>query len=278
MIDMATLHEKKILFIGNSYTFYGNTVIHKGYTVLTRERRDNDPGYFYQLCKRNGMDVSVTNWTFGSHNLTDFFAEAGCDAHRDCHGHRHQDYLEDGIFDFVCLQPWLEPKFEGDLAEHVAPAMEFFRSRNPQVQFLLLIPHMAHEKSFVWLPQADKLKALGFKICDWGKLAYDLSEGSVTVPGGTIPLCRSSFVNSMDNHHENPLAGYITTLMVYCAITGQRAEGQPFDFCFDKELHKKFDLEAFKKGNYPDGETNFIEVFQSPADMLGLQKLVDQYL
>jgi hypothetical protein len=96
-----SLHGKKILFIGNSYTFYGNTVIHKGYTVLTRERRDNDPGYFYQLCKANGVDVSVTNWTFGSHNLTDFFAENGCDAHRDCHGHRHQDYLEDGYIYYV---------------------------------------------------------------------------------------------------------------------------------------------------------------------------------
>ena len=55
-----SLHGKKILFIGNSYTFYGNTVIHKGYTVLTRERRDNDPGYFYQLCKLGGMYPSPT--------------------------------------------------------------------------------------------------------------------------------------------------------------------------------------------------------------------------
>jgi hypothetical protein len=54
--------------------------------------------------------------------------------------------------------------------------------------------------------------------------------------------------------------------------------GQPYTFCFDKELHKKFDLEAFKEGNYPDGETNFIEVFHSEADMRGLQKLVDAYL
>ena len=273
------LQGKKILFIGNSYTFYGNTVIHKGYTVLTREKRDNDPGYFYQLCKANGVDVSVTNWTFGSHNLTDFFGENGCDAHRDCHGHRHQDYLEDGFFDYVCLQPWLEPKYQGDLAEHVRPAVEFFRKANPNVQFLLLIPHMAHEKSFVWLPDVQQLKDGGFLICDWGRLLYDISEGKVSVPGAKYAFSRSSFVNSKDNHHENPLTGYLTTLMVYCTITGEKAFGQPYEFCYDKELHKKFDLPAFKEANYPNGgESNFIEIFHSPADMAGLQQLADQYL
>lgn len=273
-----SLQGKKILFIGNSYTFYGNTVIHKGYTVLTRERRDNDPGYFHQLCKANGIAVSVTNWTFGSHNLTDFFREGGCDAHRDCHGHRHQDYLEDGVFDFVCLQPWREPEYQGDLLAHLRPAMEFFRSRNPKVQILLLIPHMIHEKHESWLADVAQLAGSGITVCDWGRLLYDLSEGKVTVPGG-LPLCRSSFVNSLDNHHENPLAGYLTTLFVYCAITGEPALGQPYSFCFDPALHKKFDLQAFRDANYPNGgKTNFIEVFHSEPTIRGLQALVDTYL
>lgn len=275
----ASLHGKKIIFLGNSYTFYGNTVIHKGYKVLTQAERSNDPGYFYQLCKAKGMEVAVTNWTFGSHNLTEFFREEGCNAQRDCQGHRHQDYLEDAYFDYVSLQLWREPEYKGDLLEHLRPAMEFFRKANPKVQFLLLIPHMIHEKKEIWLPDVHQLEQAGFLIVDWGRLLYDLSEGTVTVPGGTMTLRRSSFVNAKDNHHENPLAGYLTTLMAYCAITGESAVGQPYDFCWNKDLHKKFDLEAFRKNNYPDGaETNFIEVFHSPRDMLGLQQLADQYL
>jgi len=275
---MASLHGKKIIFLGNSYTFYGNTVIHKGYKVLTQTERSNDPGYFYQLCKANGMEVSVTNWTFGSHNITEFFREEGCNAQRDCQGHRHQDYLEDPCFDYVCLQPWREPEYKGDLLEHLRPAMAFFRKGNPNVRFLLLIPHMIHEKQEIWLPDVHQLKQAGFLIVDWGRLLHDLSQGKTAVPGGTLPLSRSSFVNSKDNHHENPLAGYITTLMTYCAITGESAVGQPYEFCYDKQLHKKFDLEAFKAANYPDCNTNFIQVFHSKADMAGLQQLADQYL
>ena len=50
------LSGKKILFIGNSYTYYGNAVMHKGYSVLTQEARSGDQGWFYQLCKAKGIN------------------------------------------------------------------------------------------------------------------------------------------------------------------------------------------------------------------------------
>ena len=99
------------------------------------------------------------------------------------------------------------------------------------------------------------------------------------MPGATLPYLRSSFVVSKDDHHENLLAGYLTTLFVYCAITGESAVGQPYDFCDNKEIDPLFDLEAFRDKNYPnDAPTNFVEIFRSEADMNGLQQLVDQYL
>jgi hypothetical protein len=109
-------------------------------------------------------------------------------------------------------------------------------------------------------------------------MLHDISEGNVSVPGATLPYNRSSFVVSKDDHHENLLAGYITTLMVYCAITGESAVGQPYDFCDNSEINPLFDLDAFKEKNYPDAQTNFEEIFRSEADMLGLQQLADEYL
>ena len=69
------LQGKKIIFIGNSYTFWGQTVIFKDQDVLTQDKRSYDQGYFYQLCKANGIDVAVTNWTFGGHDITAMFSQ-----------------------------------------------------------------------------------------------------------------------------------------------------------------------------------------------------------
>ena len=85
--------------------------------------------------------------------------------------------------------------------------------------------------------------------------------------------------NEKDGHHQNLLAGYLTAMMTYCAITGESAVGQSYDFCDNSALNPKFDLEAFKAEYYTfDPYTNFIEVFQSEPDMKGLQQLVDQYI
>jgi hypothetical protein len=86
-------------------------------------------------------------------------------------------------------------------------------------------------------------------------------------------------VSEKDGHHQNLLAGYITSLMVYCAITGDSAVGLPYDFCSDTSIRPEFDMEAYKKEKYVlEPYTNFIEIFQSPADMEGLQTLADRYL
>jgi hypothetical protein len=156
--------------------------------------------------------------------------------------------------------------------------MDFFRQANPNVCFLLLVPQMAPERGYAWLTDVDELKAENVRICNWGGMLHDISQGDIQVPGATLPYLRSSFVNSLDDHHENLLAGYLTTLFVYCAITGESAVGQPYDFCDNKELNPLFDLEAFREKNYPGAGTNFVEIFRSEADMTGLQQLVDAYL
>ena len=49
--EKVSLDGKRVIFIGNSYVYYGRTVINKSTSVMTQAERDNDMGFFYQLCK-----------------------------------------------------------------------------------------------------------------------------------------------------------------------------------------------------------------------------------
>ena len=124
------LQGKKIIFIGNSYTFWGQTVIFKDQDVLTQDKRSYDQGYFYQLCKANGIDVAVTNWTFGGHDITAMF-DGPCNKGDDkCNGEYHEYFLKENYFDYVCIQPYREKEFTGDIVTHLEYTMEFFRKVN----------------------------------------------------------------------------------------------------------------------------------------------------
>lgn len=276
------LDGKKILFIGNSYTHSAHAVIDKGTKMVSQEARVDTDGYFYQLCKRSGMDVTVTSWCFGGHNTTDTFGES-CQASNICDGLNHASYFADPCFDYVAIQPYYEPLYSGDLAVHLQPIVDYFRQYNPDVKFLLMVPHMAYDRPFNWVRDVDGMAEQGFIVCNWGGMLHDICQKTVEVPGATQPYARPTFVVSVsaeDGHHQNILAGYLTALMAYCAITGDSAVGQPYDFCYDPSVCSKFmDLESYVAEKYTyDTYTNLIEVFRSEADMKGLQQLADQYL
>lgn len=276
------LDGKKIIFIGNSYTYWGNCVIKTEGSVATQEERSNDKGLFYQLCKENGIDVSVTNWTFGSHNLTDTMGSQCMCEGKACEGTDHTSYLTDPVFDYVALQCFYETEYTGDLLSHLQPAMDFFRAANPNVKFLLLVPHMTYVRDFCWKDDLDALTETEILVCNWGGMLNDIVNKTVTVPGATQEYYKASFVisrNEDDGHHQNMLAGYLTALMAYCAITGESAVGQPYAFCDDYTIHPNFDMDTFQTKNYTyDTFTNFVEIYRSEADMQGLQQLTDEYL
>ena len=82
-----------------------------------------------------------------------------------------------------------------------------------------------------------------------------------------------------DTYHQNPLSGYITAQMCFAAISGSLCEGQKYDFCWDKTIAPQYDLQNFVECQYNNGQTtNFVEIFNSSADMLGIQKLMDKYI
>jgi hypothetical protein len=75
------------------------------------------------------------------------------------------------------------------------------------------------------------------------------------------------------------LAGYITAQMLYCALTGESAQGMDYSFWNDVQVHPSFDQTAYMAKYYDyDPNTNFADIFASEADMAGIQTLIDQYL
>ena len=275
------LDGKKIIFVGNSHTYYGKNVIEKKQTVLTQEARSNDKGYFYQLCKSNGAEVSVTNWTFGAHDFTDLFEN--CTANRGCDGVDHLSYLVDRSFDYVVLQQGSGGKDDTDFVNTCNKVMNIFRAANPNVRFVLLVQRSAHFDNYVWLSSIKELAAQGVTIVDWGALVDDIINGKVQVPGAKQTYNKNSFIvckSADDGYHPNMLTGYITSLMTYCALTGEDAEGQDYSFCGNTKISNNFSFTKFISSyyTYNGATTNFTKIFESADDMKGIQQLVDRYL
>ena len=61
-MKQISLNGKKVLFVGNSFVYYGNCVIDGS--------GESDKGYFYQLARANGEDVTVINHTYGGRTLS----------------------------------------------------------------------------------------------------------------------------------------------------------------------------------------------------------------
>jgi hypothetical protein len=97
--ETVSLDGKRVIFIGNSYVYYGRTVINQSTSVMAQAERENDKGFFYQLCKENGYEVNVTNWTFGGHGLADFFGAPCAHSTSACKGTRHEDQLKNRYYD-----------------------------------------------------------------------------------------------------------------------------------------------------------------------------------
>ncbi len=276
------LDGKKIIFIGNSFTYYGKTVLDKGWGIVTQKERNDDKGYFYELCKRNGAKVSVTNWTFGRHDFTNLF-EGPCSVERPCKGTDHLSYLVDRKFDYVVMQQGSASANIPDFLEKCDVVMDIFKKENPDVKFVFLLHAHAHMNKYVWVPKVKELEKKGVIIVDWGKIVSDIIAGDVKVPFAKEEYNKNTFIirkNERDGFHPNMLTGYITTLMTYCAITGESAVGKDYSFCNDNSVNEEFDFKKFCDiyYTYDNAKTNFPEVFDSPDDMRGIQTLIDNYL
>ena len=282
-LSKEALNGKKIIFIGNSRTYYGKCVIDKGQEVFSQEKRTGDQGYFYQVCKANGVDITVTNFTFGNHNPTDFYT-GSCAADRGHDGHDHLADLVDRDYDYVVFQAAL--KSRDDNLAYIQPLMDIFLEENPDTKFVALVHNDVHYYDYMGRYTLEELERAGVTVVDWGALVNDLTIGATVIPGGTQQCNRWTFTvnkSASDGYHPNVLSGYITAQMLFCALTGESAQGQDYSFWNDVNANKKFDMVEYMETYYKydatvNSNTNFMEIFNSEADMAGIQQLIDYYL
>ncbi len=291
----GSLNRKKIIFVGCSYTYYGN-IVHRGTMdidvqngVFRLADRVNDQAFFYQLCKANGAEVQVTDWTYGGHDLTDLF-DGSCAAERGCNGWDHLSYLTDLKYDYVVLQDITVPGVETPegYLQIVKDIMAVFKKANSKTKFFYVIHdgvYTQHYPSY-WKQAVRLIEQEGVTILDWGTLVWDVANGITEVPGAAHEYNKQSFIisrTSADGYHPNQLSGYLFTLMTYSAITGTSAVGQPYEFCtadmdaLNRFIKSKYAYD-FKETPEDERVTNYVEILTSAADIEGLQTLVDEYL
>ena len=269
---MQALNGKKVIFIGNSHTYYSRCVIDKGQsTGLTS--RTNDTGLFYQLCKANGIAVNVTNYSFGVHQLSDFYSGSCAAGKHDGYDHM-ADFGGDFNYDYVILQQGT--KEDHDLVAAVENMAAPFKKANPNVKVIFMMHQLPYTRNYGWVDQVAQLKNIGVTVVDWGGMLHGILQGTQTVPGTAQTFDNNSFIiskSSSDGYHPNLLTGYITAVMTYCAITGEKAADQPWEF-IDKAA-----IDVYKGSHYTyNKDTNFDIILQSKAEMQGFQKLIDQYM
>lgn len=277
------LDGKKIIFIGNSFIYYGRTVGAPNSNNYQQSKRINDKGGFYQLCKQNYIDVEVTNWTFGGHKLGDIFGNACTYSESTLCAKNHEDYLTDKYYDYVVLSPGSGERQCDAFLDDVKYISNFFKEENPDVKIIILGNAAGHGVGTTLTTIASTYKTLyseGYPIADWGYLVKNIIDGTQTVEGATQEYNKNTFIVNADGYHPNLLTGYITTLFTYCTITGEKAEGQPYLYYQDATLAPTIDVDAFTEKYYKNGDadTTFPEILKSESDIRGIQKLVDKYI
>lgn len=286
---------KKILIAGCSYSYYGGFVERTGGNQMAQDyRTTGETGLFKRICELNGANVTVTDWTYGGHDLTDLFDGSCAADDGNCPGRDHLADLKDRNYDIVILQDIITPGYKTaeEYVENVRMAMTPFLEVNPETDIYLLVHHRYYQQAS-YAPLTDSVELireqLGVKVIDWGALIHDVTEGIAEVEGSVIDYNYYSFVVSnskSDGYHQNLLAGYLTAIITYASLTGETTVGQPYTFIYDlssKYLNIDKYISSFYKYDNPATElnekaTNMKEIFYSDADMLGLQKLADEYL
>ena len=282
----GALENKKVIFFGNSHTYYGKCVLDK--SGLTQDDRDSDKGQFYQICASNGINLDVTNFTFGNHEFSDIYSGC-CGADRSHNGldHLSEINMQDYYYDYVIMQQGSGGNVEDILSPMLRLLPKFYEA-NPDVKVIFLVHLRAVENDYKWLQNLNELREMGIQIVDWGSMIYDVFTGAVQVPGATLEYNRNSFViaqSASDGYHANLLTGYITAMTVYCAITGESAVGQAISYGEKDSILSASAIASFKakyykpdSGNTYDYSTNFDQILSSEADMRGIQMLIDRYL
>ena len=267
----SSLDGKKIMFAGNSLTYYGEIVINDNGSPT------NKKGIFEKIAEFFGDKVTVTNFTYGSAGFTDGRDKASTDG-------IPTSYKDYGLYQLMLeLHPnhynnkngaAMDPFYDQDIVVFQQRGASISSSYDQVMQLAALFPEdtqfaviITHydTKNTSTSSALKKTLADGWKVIPAGDLVTDLWDGRIT--GMQFKYTKTDFVITKDNVHPNYLTGYIKALMTYCALTGHSAVGADYSF-----VNRSTSYYASA------AETQFEEVLASATEMLRIQELIDSYI
>ena len=281
--EWGKLNNKRIIVLGSSLAYRGRLVMEKSAATALEQDQRIDNGYLNQLCYLNGSRVEITNWTLAYHTPIDFF-KGKC---KHCSGNvNHEDYLTDRYYDYVFICPGSSEVSAQNIFADFEYITNFFKAANPNVKIVCLgnsgaYGYVTGSRLDGILSAYKTLEDKGVIIADIGGLVERIIDGTYKVPGATQTYTKNTFmITASGGYNPNLLTGYLMSLMAYCVMTGESAEGKLYSFWDDPSLNRSFVTDSYLTKFYPGGAstTNFPQVFASKDDIRGLQKLVDKYL
>ena len=267
----SSLDGKKVMFAGNSLTYYGEVVINSDGSPT------NKKGVFEKVAEYFGDKVTVTNFTYGSAGFTDGRDKASTDGipasykdyglyqlmlelHPNHYGNKNGAEM-DSFYDqdiVVFQQRGASISSSYDQVKQIAALFP------EDTRFAVIITHY-DTKNTSTSSALKKTLADGWTVIPAGDLVTDLWNGKIT--GMEFKYTKTDFVITKDNVHPNYLTGYIKALMTYCALTGRSAAGADYSFVNRSTSY------------YTNAqETQFEDVLASASEMLRIQELIDNYI
>lgn len=266
-----SINGSRIMFAGNSMTYYGEVVINKNGTPTS------DKGVFETIAEKFGDKIEVTNFTYGAAGLMDGRKKAeedGLPASYENYGlYQLMTVLHPGYYNNPDNKP-LDQFYNQDYVIFQQRGSNIKETYNQLQQLAALFPEktqfvvMMTHYDIRYEGNVEAIKKTlddGWIVLPWGQMLSDIYEGKVTSLEYTYSY--EDFINTADNVHPNFLTGYIEALMTYCAITGNTAQGVDYSF-----VNKSYEFYA------DESETKFVKVLENPAEMARIQELIDQYL
>ncbi len=262
----------KILFTGNSLTYYGEVIISPGGSP------SQDPGIFEKIAKSKGVtDLTVTNFCYGGAGYVDGRDSASKDGLPSTYSdygiyqlltYLHPNYYGKGeTMDDIYDQDYVFLQQRGsNLSASYEQAKKVMALFPPTVKFLVMTTHYDYKNSNVYQANKKLHDADGVTVIPWGDLVTNVWNNQIY--GMDFTYKKADFVITKDDVHPNYLAGYIAAQMSYCAIYGGSAVGSDYSFV-KRTIGSYYTSEA---------QTQFPQVLANASEMEKIQKLIDGFL
>ena len=268
MAVIQSFDKKKIIFIGNSFTFFGKCV-----NVKTFDKVDD--GYFYKLAQSFGEDVTVTNFTWGGasfwHKGDGFASRMLYEKLKELHPAYYNN--PQGLpLDSFYMQDIAVLQQSGDrIKETYEDARLIMELFPPETVFgFYITTYDAFHNFEPSFEAAQKIRdEHNGAYIPLGHMVDSLIKGEALLKDSLLEYTKNSFIvcRENDKFHPNTLTGYLTALCVYSAFTQKEV------FSADHSFVTEMNIEEF----YSLGDTNHPEIIASDREMLALKHLVYEY-